>query len=87
MSIHKSAEHASESIISALSKHDLSESEKQQIISIINDLTVESVEKTTKKHMKAAIQCCGPEADLAHKIQQEMKLKKKALIANLMGPH
>ena len=29
--------------------------------------------------------CCGPEADLAHKIQNEMDRKRDVLIANLMA--
>ena len=37
-------------------------------------------------HLKEAVRmCCGPEADLAHKIQNEMDKKRDVLIANLMA--
>jgi hypothetical protein len=34
---------------------------------------------------ETAVVCCGPEADLAHKIQEEMDKKRKVLITNLMS--
>ena len=63
----------------------LSESEAAAISEIIENTLVEAVGKTSKRFSETAVICCGPEADLAHKISEEMKLAQKALIANLMG--
>ena len=75
-----------QSIISALSRHDLSDDDKQKINEIISASLVNVVETTTDDHLSTAMRCCGPEADLAHQIRHEVNLKKKALIANLLGP-
>ncbi|MCP4331805.1 MAG: hypothetical protein GY896_18515 [Gammaproteobacteria bacterium] len=83
MSVESSIEKTTESIISALATHDLSEPEKEQINKIVSQLLVKTVEKTTENHQKAAANCCGPEKDLAHQISEEMSRKKELLISNL----
>ena len=40
---------------------------------------------THKTYKNAAVVCCGPEADLAHKIQEQMDKERDMLIANLMA--
>ncbi len=82
-----SVESITASIVSALSAHELSDAEKQKISEIIQSSLLSTVEKTTDHHLETAVKCCGPEADLAHKIRHELNLKKNALIANLLGPH
>ena len=62
---------------------DFSEEEREKISQILKSALIKSVEQTTKSHKEAAVICCGPEADLAHKIAEEMSLANKALIANL----
>jgi len=64
---------------------DLSEDERQKISKILSAALIKSVEQATKSHQEATVICCGPEADLAHKIAEEMGLANKALIANLMA--
>lgn len=83
MSVQSSIEDTTTSIVSALDNHDLSDAEKEQIAQIVSQLLVKTVEKTTKNQMKAAANCCGPELDLAHQIQEEMNRKKELLISNL----
>jgi hypothetical protein len=63
----------------------LSESEVAAISEIIENTLVEAVGETSEHFSETAVICCGPEADLAHKIAEEMGLAQKALIANLMG--
>ncbi len=63
----------------------LSESEVAAISEIIENTLVEAVGETKEHFSETAAICCGPEADLAHKIAEEMGLAQKALIANLMG--
>ena len=83
MSVESSIEDTTESIMSALSSHDLSDSDKEQIATIVSQLLVKTVEKTTKNHLEAAANCCGPELDLAHQIREEINRNKELLISNL----
>ena len=69
--------------MSALSSHDLSDAEREEITKIVSQLLVKTVEKTTKNQVRAAASCCGPELDLAHQIQEEMIRKQNLLISNL----
>lgn len=83
MSVESSIDNTAASIVSALSDHDLSEEEKEQITTLVGQLLVKTVEKTTDNHLKAAVNCCGSEVDLAHQIREEMNRKKNVLISNL----
>ena len=83
MSVESSIEDTTASIMSALSSHDLSDSDREQISNIVSQLLVKTVEKTTKNHLEAAANCCGPELDLAHQIREEINRKKDVLISNL----
>ncbi|MDH3387455.1 MAG: hypothetical protein OEN02_06055 [Gammaproteobacteria bacterium] len=83
MSVQSSIDDTTAAIVSALSNHDLSDSEKQQITNIVSQLLVETVEKTTDDHIETSASCCGHELDLAHQIREEMNRKKDMLIANL----
>lgn len=79
--ISKQTTSALEDAISA----DLSEDERKKISKILEEALIKSIEQATKSHHKATVICCGAEADLAHKIAEEMGLANKALIANLMA--
>ncbi len=83
MSVESSIEDTTASIVGALSTHELSDSEKDQITKIVSQLLVKTVEKTTNNHLQTTANCCGPELDLAHQIREEMNRKKDALISNL----
>ena len=77
--ISKETAFALENAISA----DFSKQERDKISQILKTALIKSVEQATKSHQEATVICCGPEADLAHKIAEEMNLANKALIANL----
>ena len=83
MSVESSIEDTTESIMSALSDHNLSDADKEEISKIVGQLLVKTVEKTTKNQVETAANCCGPELDLAHQIRDEMNRKKEVLISNL----
>ncbi len=83
MSVESSIDNTAASIVSALSSHDLSDEEKEQISTLVGQLLVKTVEKTTKNQAQAAVNCCGSEIDLAHQIREEMNRKKDVLISNL----
>lgn len=85
MSVQSSIDETTASIIAALSKHDLSDSEKDEVKKIVTRLLVKTVKKTTKNQVETAAQCCGLELDLAHQIEAEMHRKRDLLISNLMA--
>ena len=65
---------------------ELNEEQTATIARIVENTLIEAVSQTSRSCRDAAVVCCGPEADMAHKIAEEVKLARKALIANLMGP-
>jgi len=83
MALSNTAEKAAKKIDEALADYDLSDQEKSEILKIIGKSLVKTIEETTEVNREAAVICCGPEADLAHKIEEEVERKKIALIANL----
>jgi hypothetical protein len=85
MALEKTAQKAATRIDEALGDYELSEAEKAAILKIIEKSLIRTVEKTTDTHREATVICCGPEADLAHKIQEEVERKKDLLISNLMA--
>lgn len=85
MALSKTAQKAVRKIDRALGQHNLSDQEKAEILRIIGKSLMKTVEETTETHNAAMVTCCGPEADLAHKIADEVERKKQALIANLMA--
>lgn len=85
MALSKTAQKAAQKIDDALANYDLSDQEKADILSIIGKSLMKTVEETSETHREAAVICCGPEADLAHKIEEEVERKKQALISNLMA--
>jgi hypothetical protein len=61
----------------------LTEPETEAISKIIEHALIKAVNQATEKYTSAAVICCGPEADLAHKIAEEVDRAQYALIANL----
>ena len=85
MSVEESVDIATDAIIKSLSEHDLSDAEREEISKIVSKLLVKTVKKTTHNQVATAMDCCGPEQDLAHQLAEEMHRKKNMLIANLMA--
>lgn len=63
----------------------LTEQETAKVTKIITDTLTKAVLQTSKEHTDAAVVCCGPEADIAHKIAEEADRARQALIANLVA--
>ena len=63
--------------------NSLSESQIAAVTKIIDDALIKAVNQSTKKCTDAAVICCGPEADLAHKIAEDVERARYALIGNL----
>lgn len=84
MDMPKLTDRATAAIDAAISV-DLPASDRAAIQKIIQE-TLRDATNHTQLHCKEAVVfCCGPEADLAHKIQVEMDKKRDMLVANLMA--
>ena len=84
MSLKSLADDAVDKINKAL-KGPLTESEAATISKIVQDTLVKAVNESTKSCTTAAVICCGPEADLAHKISEDVERARYALLANLIS--
>lgn len=85
MSVENSIKIAADAIGTALSQHKLSDDEREEVERIVGRLLVKTVKKTTHNQVETAVNCCGPEQDLAHHLSEEMHRKKNLLISNLMA--
>ncbi|SHJ19468.1 hypothetical protein SAMN05444000_1063 [Shimia gijangensis] len=64
---------------------DIPDAERNAILSIVKQAMLDSATRTHRDMKETAVICCGPEADLVHKIQEQMDKKRDMLIANLMA--
>ncbi len=64
---------------------DMPAEERDAILKIVQQAILDASSRTHRELKEAAIICCGPEADLAHKIQEQMDKKRDMLVANLMS--
>jgi hypothetical protein len=85
MSVQETVDIATNAIMKTLSKHQLSDAEREEVSRIVSKLLVKTVKKTTHNQVETAVNCCGPEKDLAHQLSEEMHRKKNLLISNLMA--
>ena len=85
MSVEDTVEITTGAIEKALADHDLSDAEREEITRIVSKALVKTVKKTTHNQVDTAVNCCGPEMDLAHQLSEEMHRKKNLLISNLMA--
>ena len=84
MNLAKLSKRVTEELNSALSD-DLPAEERDAILKIVQQAMLDASSRTHRELKDTAVVCCGPEADLAHKIQNEMDKKRDMLIANLMS--
>ncbi len=85
MTLKQVADETVSDIQKAFPETDLSDETKKKLSSIIEQALTRTVEKTAHAHQRATVVCCGPEADLAHKINEEVRRANVALTANLMA--
>ena len=83
MNLERLADRVANELSTALS--DLPEAERGAILEIVRQAMLDSATRTHREMKETAVICCGPEADLAHKIQEQMDKKRDMLIANLMA--
>ncbi|MEM7293439.1 MAG: DUF2604 domain-containing protein [Pseudomonadota bacterium] len=85
MSLEVVSESAVAKILTSLEGVSLSDVQKQDITSIVENALREAANQCHQAHNEVTVQCCGHEADMAHKIAEQSRLKTDALISNLMA--
>lgn len=63
----------------------LTDTELEKVTAVIARAMSMAVLEASSQHTTACVNCLSHEKDLAHKIQEEIELKKIALMANLSG--
>ncbi|MEE8212784.1 MAG: hypothetical protein V3T12_03380 [Acidiferrobacterales bacterium] len=56
---------------------------EQQVAAVIERAMIDAVREDGQRCVKAAVNCCLADKDLAHKITEEIRRSNTALIANL----
>ena len=84
MSLKPIADKAVEQICEAVST-PMSNDERESVSRIVEQAVIDAALSTSQQCAHVVKFHAGPEADLAHKIAEQLKLKETALIANLMG--
>ena len=84
MNLEKLSNRVTQELDTALSA-DLSAAEREEILEIVRRAMLDASSRTHREMKETAVICCGPEADLAHKIQEQMDKKSSMLVANLMA--
>jgi hypothetical protein len=82
MNLAKLSKRVTQELDNALSD-DMPTVERDTILKIVQQAMLDASSRTHRELKETAVVCCGPEADLAHKIQNEMDKKRDMLIANL----
>lgn len=83
MSLKQLADETVAKLEEAFPNADVTAEEKREISRIIEQTLIKTVERATQVHKKATTICCGPEADMAHKITEQVERENIALTANL----
>jgi len=84
MDISELSEQVSQDLSKVISA-DLSLEERGAILKIVQKGLLEASGTTHETYKDVASICCGPDTDLAHKIQEQMDKKMDMLVANLSG--
>jgi signal transduction histidine kinase len=83
MSLKKVADNAYNEIKQVLGDYQLSQSQTEELRSILENSLKQTAEQFRQINSDTVVQCCGPEADLAHKITEKIQQHSDLLISNL----
>ena len=84
MNLKKLSDRVTQELDTALSA-DVPAAEREAILEIVRQAMLDTSRRTHREMKETAVVCCGAEADLAHKIQEQMDRKRDMLITNLMA--
>ncbi len=84
MPLEKRAQEASGEISEALDLN-LTDEQTAQMTAIVEKAIADAMRISGQRSTAAAVACCGPERDLAHKISDQIKREQDVLFAKLSG--
>lgn len=84
MNLEKLSKRVTDELATALTD-DIPADKRDEILDIVQRAMLDSANRTHRELEQAAVVCCGAEADLAHKIQEQMDKKRNVLVSNLMA--
>ena len=82
MSITERSEAAAEAIFAAL-QFTPSEEQARSVRELIDQALVNTTLEAGEQATQAAVACCSPDLDTAHKLAEEIRRRQGAVIANL----
>ena len=85
MSLDTIANQTLERIDAVLADAELTQDQRDQLARLVHASMRKVADQCCEAHREVTVQCCGPEADLAHKIAQEARQKTDLLVSNLMS--
>ena len=83
MTLKQLADETVEELERAFPDVEISDDTRQKISKIVEQTLIKTVQQAEQAHRTAITVSCGPEADMAHKITEEVRRANIALTANL----
>lgn len=84
MSLEKIANSAVRKLVKSFPGYDFTDEQRDEVARVIASAMRDTVSEAARVHREATVLCCGPEADLAHKIAHEADQQAALLVASLM---
>ncbi len=82
MSISERSEHTTGAIFSALQVTP-SEEQARAVADLVTRALIDTAREAGTSATEAAMSCCSPDLDMAHKVAEEIRRREQALMANL----
>ena len=85
MSLKEISDKTLDALERAFPDYAFSNEQKAAVSEAIEAALAETVDEAARAHRRATVQCCGPEADIAHNINEEARRQTDLLVSKLMN--
>ncbi|MGI9584803.1 MAG: hypothetical protein ACR2N7_04365 [Acidimicrobiia bacterium] len=83
MSLNKIADNTVKQLVRSVPGLEFTEDQQEQVRRLVTEALESTVDESADVYRQATVMCCGPEADLAHKINEEADRRTTLLISSL----
>jgi hypothetical protein len=83
MTLKKIADGTVRKLVRSIPGLEFTKTQRAEIARVIESALEDTVAEAAATYQEVAVMCCGPEADLAHKITHEADKRTELLIASL----
>lgn len=83
MSLNRIADNTVKKLISSIPGLEFTEDQQDEVRRLVTAALEQTVDQSADVYRKTTVMCCGPEADLAHKINEESERQTRLLISSL----